>query len=176
MAAKTKTVTTTETDPEATIDSPDSPDTVPPTIPVLGVPVKVVHINHARDKVLWQRLTLSFVGIAIVIFVWWWAIRHLYVLPEHSITAFTSITNNTLYTVACLVLFFVTGKILFDWKNQTTSAVVESAQHTFDTIKQDINSKSDNKNTNINLTGSVVHEGQDGAPDVRPFSQNANTK
>lgn len=180
--AKIKTVTTTEAEPDPTLgvsDVPDLPDSIDG---VATTPVKIVHIHKAKDSVLWQRLVLSVLGIGIVVGMWRWATFHLYTLPEHSITSFTSITNNTLYTIASLVLFFVTGKIFFDWKNQTASTVVESAQHTFDTIKQDVNSNSNSnstgnfKNTNINLTGNVVQEGQDGAPTVKPFSQPATTK
>jgi hypothetical protein len=80
-------------------------------------------------QIPWQRIALSVVGISVVMFTWRWATFHLYTLPVTSITAFTSITNNTLYTVAVLVVFFVTGKVFFDWKNSTVSQVVQEAQN-----------------------------------------------
>ena len=73
----------------------------------------------------WQRTTLSVFGIFIIQLTWRWAVGHLYTLPSTSITAFTSITNNSMYTVSAIVIFMVTGKLIYDWKNQTVSEVKE---------------------------------------------------
>lgn len=85
----------------------------------------------------WQKLGLSLLGISIVVGIWQWATWHLYSLPDGAITAFTSITNNCFYAISMLVFFFVTGKVLVDWKNMSTTAVSQVAQ----TIKEDINEK-----------------------------------
>lgn len=77
-----------------------------------------------NQRTPWQRLTISFVGILIVVFLWRWATNHLYSLPITSIAAFTSITTNTMYVVGALVVFFVTGKLIYDWKNTTTAEVI----------------------------------------------------
>ena len=73
----------------------------------------------------WQRLTLSLFGIVIVAAMWRWATFHLYALPQYSIAAFTSITNNASYVIGAIVIFMVTGRLVYDWKNQTISQVIE---------------------------------------------------
>lgn len=80
----------------------------------------------------WQRLALSLLGISILVAIWRWATWHLYSLPEHSISAFASLTNNTVYAIAALVIFFVTGRLVYEWKNQTTSEVVQKAEQYFE--------------------------------------------
>ena len=60
---------------------------------------------------------------------WRWAVFHLYTLPVTSVSAFTSITNNSLYAIAALVVFFTTGKLVYDWKNQTVTEVVQATQN-----------------------------------------------
>lgn len=74
----------------------------------------------------WQRLALSSLGIAIIAGMWRWAVFHLYALPEHSLVAFSSLTNNAFYTISAIVIFMVTGKLVYDWKNSTASTVAES--------------------------------------------------
>lgn len=64
----------------------------------------------------WQRLALSLFGIVIVAANWRWAVNHLYTLPEHSIAAFTSITNNAAYVIGAIVVFMITGRLITDWK------------------------------------------------------------
>lgn len=65
-------------------------------------------------------MALSLLGIAIIFFLWRWSTNHLYTLPEHSIAAFSGITTNALYTIAAIVIFMVTGKLIYDWKNAST--------------------------------------------------------
>lgn len=83
-----------------------------------------------RPRTPWQRLTLSLVGISILVMLWHWATNHLYSLPVTAISAFTTITINTLYVVGALVIFFVTGKLVYDWKNQTTTDLVNRLETT----------------------------------------------
>lgn len=102
--------------------APDEPDKT--TVTTLPTSVQIP----------WQRMILSVFGITIMFMIWEHATNHLYTLPVTSIAAFNSITNNTLYTVAVLVVFFVTGKVFFDWKNATVSQVIQQAQ----TVTEDV--------------------------------------
>ncbi len=83
----------------------------------------------------YQRLTLSILGISILVIMWRWATFHLYSIPEHSITAFTSVTNHTVYSISAIVVFMITGKLVWDWKNQTVSQVVQEAQEISENYK-----------------------------------------
>lgn len=65
----------------------------------------------------WQRLALSVFGVIIIAGQWRWAVKHLYSLPEHSLPGFVAITNNESYTIAAIVIFMITGKLIYDWKN-----------------------------------------------------------
>jgi hypothetical protein len=79
----------------------------------------------------WQRFTVSILGIGVILFEWRWATNHLYSLPVTSISGFTSITTNAMYTIAVLVVFFVTGQVVWNWANQTTSNIIQEAQSYF---------------------------------------------
>lgn len=92
-------------------------------------PVKVTRHIRKSDRLPWQRMTLSCIGLLIIVGIWQWATWHLYSLPEHAITAFNSITNNSFYVIGAIVVFMVTGKLVYDWKNQTVSEVIEHAEH-----------------------------------------------
>lgn len=102
----------------------------------------------------WQRMVLSVFGVLIIQFTWRWAVAHLYTLPPHTIAAFVTLTTNTMYTISAIVVFMVTGKLVYDWRN-TTEAVANVAS----TVTEQISH--------------VIEEGQPGAPAVRPFSQHA---
>jgi len=99
-------------------------------------------------------MALSVFGIAIIALNWRWGVGHLYTLPPHAIAAFTSMTNNESYVIGAIVVFMVTGKLVYDWKNKTeavttvVSKVSEQVAH-------------------------IIEEGQPGAPIVRPWSQDA---
>lgn len=95
------------------------------TVQVEIPPATVLPVSTSMP---WQRIILSLVGIVIVFTIWERATAHLYSLPITSVTAFTSITNNSLYVVAALVLWFVTGKLIYDWKNSTVSQVIQEAK------------------------------------------------
>ena len=71
----------------------------------------------------WQRTVLSVFGILILLSVWRWHVAHLYTIPECALVSFTSVTVNTDYTIAAIVIFMVTGRLIYEWKNQTSSAV-----------------------------------------------------
>ena len=63
----------------------------------------------------WQRLTLSLLGVLVICAVWRWAVWHLYTLPEHSVDAFAKITVATMQWIAGIVIFMVTGRLVYEW-------------------------------------------------------------
>jgi len=70
----------------------------------------------------WHRLTLSLFGIIVIVLCWRWAVAHLYTIPEYSVAAFTSVTTNAFYVVGAIVIFMVTGRLVYDWSNKTQAA------------------------------------------------------
>ena len=81
-----------------------------------------------KTRTPWQRLTLSLLGILVIVLCWRWAVCHLYTLPEAALAPFCSITTNAFYTVAAIVVFMITGKLVWEWQNRTdqvTNAVSE---------------------------------------------------
>lgn len=76
-----------------------------------------------KRKAPWTRICLSVGGILVILAVWRWATQHLYTLPEASLAGYVSITNNCFYTVSAIVIFCVSGKMLWDYKNQAASVV-----------------------------------------------------
>jgi len=91
-----------------------------------------------RQRSTWHKLFVCLLGIAIVVGIWQWATWHLYSLPPESISAFTSITTSCLYVISSIVMFFITGKVLYDWKNTTESAVSLVSQHIDEQRKEEI--------------------------------------
>ena len=126
-------------------------------------PIRTTRRNkRGKERTPWQRIALSLIGIVIILAQWRWATYHLYALPEHSITAFTSISNNAAYVIGALVVFFVTGRLVYEWKNQTVSDVVEHTEHVFE--------KRDEKNQSEH-TEHIIDEGAPGSPSRRPWKQ-----
>ena len=80
------------------------------------------------SKKSWQRLTLSMIGLFIVQAVWMQAITHLYHLPPEALAAFTTITVNSQYVTAAIVIFMVTGRLVYEWKMNTASTVIERGE------------------------------------------------
>jgi len=111
--------------------------------------------RRGKSHVPWQRLTLSIVGIIIVVAVWQLATWHLYSLPDHSITAFNSMTNNAFYVIGALVIFFVTGRLIYEWKNASVSTFSDAAQHISEDIKEKYNSTENTTNKNIAVDETV---------------------
>jgi hypothetical protein len=65
----------------------------------------------------------------IELFVWRWAINHLYTLPPTSVAVFGSLTIATQYVIGFLVAYFVTGQAYFtNWSNVTTSAITAASE------------------------------------------------
>lgn len=91
------------------------------------------------NKVVSQRLIVSLVGIALIQASWRWAVEHLYTLPEVALAGFVTITTNTLYVTGAIVIFLVTGRMVYDWKVGTNQ--VQEVVSTITKIKQDISEK-----------------------------------
>jgi hypothetical protein len=72
------------------------------------------------SKVVSQRLIVSLLGIALIQASWRWAVEHLYTLPEVALAGFVTITTNTLYVTGAIVIFLVTGRMVYDWKMGTS--------------------------------------------------------
>jgi hypothetical protein len=71
-------------------------------------------------KLVSQRLIVSLIGIALIQASWRWAVAHLYTLPEIALAGFVTITTNTLYVTGAIVVFLVTGRMVYDWKMGTS--------------------------------------------------------
>jgi hypothetical protein len=70
-------------------------------------------------KMVSQRLIVSIIGILIIQASWRWAIAHFYSLPYEAYAGFVTITTNTLYVTGAIVIFLVTGRMVYDWKMGT---------------------------------------------------------
>ena len=72
------------------------------------------------NKVVSQRLVVSLVGILIVQLSWKWATLHFYSLPPEAFAGFVTITTNAMYVTGAIVVFMVTGRMVYDWKMGTS--------------------------------------------------------
>jgi len=70
----------------------------------------------ALKQIISQRFLISLIGIILIQISWRWAVAHLYTLPPEALAGFVSITTNTLYITGAIVIFMVTGKLVYDWK------------------------------------------------------------
>lgn len=86
----------------------------------------------------WQRLTLSLTGVLIISGSWRWAVAHLYTLPVPALAGFVSITTNAFYVIGAIIIFMVTGKLVYEWKmgTQQVQNVVSVARN----LKEDLTS------------------------------------
>ena len=91
------------------------------------------------NKVVSQRLIVSLLGIALIQASWRWAVAHLYTMPEVALAGFVTITTNTLYVTGAIVIFLVTGRMVYDWKMGTSQ--VQGVVSTITKVKQDISEK-----------------------------------
>jgi flagellar biosynthesis protein FliQ len=88
------------------------------------------------NKKSWQRLTLSLIGIGVILATWQLAVFHLYALPVATIAAFTTITVNSLYVIGSIVIFMITGRLYYEWKMNTISNVAEEGKQTVQKIER----------------------------------------
>lgn len=119
-------------------------------------------LNWLKKTPSWQRFTLSMLGIVVLVIKWQWSVWHLYSLPDPAISAFTTITTNNDYVIGAIVIFMVTGKLIYDWKNNTSSMI--------QTISENIHEK---REENISIKEEKIEhvyiEGEEGAPAKKPF-------
>jgi hypothetical protein len=90
----------------------------------------------ALKPIVSQRFLISLIGIILVQISWRWSVAHLYTLPHDALAGFVSITTNTLYITGAIVIFMVTGRLVYDWK-MGTSQIQEVASRA-NTIKEEI--------------------------------------
>jgi hypothetical protein len=74
----------------------------------------------ALKPIVSQRFLISLIGIILIQISWRWAVAHLYTLPPEALAGFVSITTNTLYITGAIVIFMVTGRLVYDWKMGTS--------------------------------------------------------
>jgi hypothetical protein len=74
----------------------------------------------ALKPIVSQRFLISLIGIILIQISWRWSIAHLYTLPPEALAGFVSITTNTLYITGAIVIFMVTGRLVYDWKMNTS--------------------------------------------------------
>lgn len=84
----------------------------------------------------WQRLVLSVIGVLVIQLSWRWAVCHLYTLPTPALAGFVSITTNAFYVIGAIIIFMVTGKLIYEWK-MGTSQIQSVASEAID-IKEEI--------------------------------------
>jgi hypothetical protein len=70
----------------------------------------------ALKPIVSQRFLISLIGIILIQISWRWSIAHFYSLPPEAYAGFVSITTNTLYITGAIVIFMVTGRLVYDWK------------------------------------------------------------
>jgi hypothetical protein len=84
----------------------------------------------------WQRLILSLVGILLIQASWRWAVAHLYSLPHEAYAGFVTITTNSFYVIGAIVIFMVTGRLVYEWKMGTNQ--VQQVSGMVSKIKEEI--------------------------------------
>jgi len=84
----------------------------------------------------WQRLVLSIIGVLVIELSWRWAVCHLYTLPTPALAGFVSITTNAFYVIGAIIIFMVTGKLVYEWKMGTSQ--VQSVLSETQDIKEEI--------------------------------------
>lgn len=87
-----------------------------------------MNMNRGKSRT-WQRLVLSLAGVSIIAAMWRWAVFHLYALPPEAMSAFLSITTNAFYVIGAIVIFMVTGRLIYEWKNSTAATVLQEGRN-----------------------------------------------
>lgn len=85
----------------------------------------------------WQRMLLSLIGILIIQLIWMNAVPHLYKLPPAALASFTTITVNAQYVIGAIVVFMVTGRLIYEWRHETAARIIETGEQ----IREDITEK-----------------------------------
>lgn len=88
------------------------------------------------NKRSWQRLLLSLLGVAVIGLCWFVAVQHLYTLKPEALASFTTITTNAFYVIGAIIIFMVSGRLIYEWKNQTVSQIIESGEQRYEEAKR----------------------------------------
>lgn len=88
------------------------------------------------NKKSWHRLTLSLFGILLVWLIWYHAIGQLRDFPAQAIAAFTTLTVNTQYVIGAIVIFMVTGRLVYEWRMNTISQISEIGEQIAEKIER----------------------------------------
>ncbi|MEI8234119.1 MAG: hypothetical protein WCH57_05480 [Verrucomicrobiota bacterium] len=81
-----------------------------------------------KKRTPWQRLALSLAGISVIEATWRLAVRHLYTLKPEAFAAFTALTVHSQYVIGAIVVFMVTGRLVYEWKMETASSIAEEGK------------------------------------------------
>lgn len=100
-------------------------------------------------KIVSQRLIVSIIGIALIQASWRWAVAHLYTLPEPAFAGFVTITTNTLYVTGAIVIFLVTGRMVYDWK--MGSSQIQEVQSIAQSVSERITNNAKEKDYETSL-------------------------
>jgi hypothetical protein len=106
-------------------------------------------IHPAFRPIVSQRFLISLIGIILIQISWRWSVAHLYTLPTEAIAGFVSITTNTLYITGAIVIFMVTGRLVYDWKLGTNQVQEVASSVEQLTEKLTKNSKEDGYEASI---------------------------
>lgn len=96
-----------------------------------------------------QRLIISFLGILFIQICWNSATSHLYSLPTDALAGFVSITTNTLYITGAIVIFMVTGRLVYDWK--MGSSQIQGVQSIAQSVSERITNNAKEKDYETSL-------------------------
>lgn len=97
-------------------------------------------VNPGKGTGTWQRLTLSLFGICIIEVSWRWAVGHLYSLPTPALAGFVSLTTNSMYVIGSIVVFMITGRMVYEWHlgTQQVQEVTSETENEVQNIKEEI--------------------------------------
>jgi hypothetical protein len=66
--------------------------------------------------------------VAVIGGTWYIAVQHLYSLPADALASFTTLTVNAQYVVGAIVVFMVSGRLIYEWKMDTASKIEEAGK------------------------------------------------
>ena len=104
----------------------------------MGRPKSPVRDN--LPKTTWQRLLLSIFGVMMIEASWRWAVCHLYTLPTPALAGFVSLTTNAFYVIGAIVIFMVTGRLVYEWK-MGTEQIQSVVSETQDIVERGVKPK-----------------------------------
>lgn len=61
---------------------------------------------------------------------------HLYTLPVPALAGFVSLTTNAFYVIGAIVIFMVTGRLIYEWKMNTQQ--IQNVESMAENIKEEV--------------------------------------